>query len=133
MAATRRNRFLLFAVYDLPMGQNRKFFSQMNRFSDLVVGGWSVSTVSLWETGPYLTPITSSSYDPGNLSLSYRGAFQRPDCVGNGNIANAATGSMFNISAFSPIPSGPVGNCGVGILEGPGTTTMLPACLRHFI
>ncbi len=132
MAATRRNRFLLSAVYDLPVGQNRKFFSHMNRFSDLVVGGWSVSTVSLWETGPYLTPITSSSYDPGNLSLSYRGAFQRPDCVGNGNIANAATGSMFNISAFSPIPSGPVGNCGVGILEGPGTTTIAAGVSKTF-
>jgi hypothetical protein len=30
---------------------------------------------------------------------------------------------MFNIAAFNPIPSGAVGNCGVGILEGPGTTT----------
>lgn len=132
MAATRRNRFLLSAVYDLPVGQNRKFFSHMNRFSDLVVGGWSVSTVSLWETGPYLTPITSSSYDPGNLNLSYRGAFQRPDCVGNGNIANSATGSMFNIGAFSPIPLGPVGNCGVGILQGPGTTTIAAGVSKTF-
>jgi hypothetical protein len=124
MADTRRNRFLLSAVYELPVGQNRKFLSHMNRAADLAFGGWSLSTVSLWETGPYLTPITSSSYDPGNLSLSYRGAFQRPDCIGNGNIASAASGSMFNLSAFDPIPSGPVGNCGVGILEGPGTSTI---------
>lgn len=123
MAATRRNRFLLSAVYDIPVGQSRKFFSHMNRVSDLAFGGWNISTVTLWETGPYLTPITSSSYDPGNLNLNYRGAFQRPDCLGTGNIANPATGSMFNIGAFNPIPSGAVGNCGVGILEGPGTTT----------
>jgi hypothetical protein len=122
MADTRRNRFLLSAVYDLPVGQNRKFFSHMNRWSDAMLGGWSISTVSLWETGPYLTPITSSSYDPGNLNLSYRGAFQRPDCIGNGN--QAANGGMFNINAFNPIPVGPVGNCGVGILEGPGTSTI---------
>jgi len=31
---------------------------------------------------------------------------------------------MFNINAFNPIPVGPVGNCGVGILEGPGTSTI---------
>ena len=104
----------------------------MNRFSDLAFGGWSISTVSLWETGPYLTPTTSSSYDPGNLSLSYRGAFQRPDCMGNGNLANSATGSMFNISAFNPIPSGPVGNCGVGILQGPGTTTIAAGLSKTF-
>jgi hypothetical protein len=132
MADTRRNRFLLSAVYDLPVGRNRQFFSHMNRFSDLALGGWSVSTVSLWETGPYLTPITSSSYDPGNLNLSYRGAFQRPDCIGNGNVANSATGSMFNASAFNPIPSGPVGNCGVGILEGPGTTTVAAGLAKTF-
>ncbi len=83
----------------------------MNQFSEAVLGGWSVSTVSLWETGSYLTPTTSSSYDPGNLNLSYRGAFQRPDCVGNGSIANDGTGSMFNINAFNPIPSEPIGNC----------------------
>jgi hypothetical protein len=116
MAGTRRNRILLSAVYDLPVGQNRKFLSHMNRISDPALGGWSVSTVSLWQTGPYLTPTTSSSFDPGNLKLSFRGSLQRPDCIGNGNVANAATGSMFNIAAFNPIPEGPVGNCGVGIL-----------------
>jgi hypothetical protein len=79
-----------------------------------------------------LTPITSSSYDPGNLNLSYRGAFQRPDCIGNSNVRNSATGSMFNNSAFNPIPSGPVGTCGVGILEGPGTTTIAAGLSKRF-
>ena len=31
MAGTRRNRFLLSAVYDVPVGKNRKFLSHMNR------------------------------------------------------------------------------------------------------
>ncbi len=100
--------------------------------SDLTFGGWSVSTVSLWETGPYLTPTTSSSFDPGNLNLSYRGSLQRPDCTGNGNVANRATGSMFNIAAFKPIPAGPVGNCSVGILEGPGTATIAAGLAKTF-
>ena len=132
MAGTRRNRFLLSAVYDVPVGKNRKFLSHMNRISDLALGGWSVSTVNLWETGPYLTPTTSSSFDPGNLNLSSRGSLQRPDCIGNGNVANAATGSMFNIAAFNPIPEGPVGNCGVGILEGPGTATIAAGLSKAF-
>jgi hypothetical protein len=124
VSQTRRNRLLVSAVYDVPVGRSRKFFHDENRVVDALFGEWSVSTVSLWETGPYLTPTTSSSFDPGNLNLSYRGSFQRPDCIGNGNRANPATGSMFNINAFNPIPSGPVGNCGVGILEGPGTSTV---------
>jgi hypothetical protein len=141
MAATRRNRFLLSAVYDLPVGQNRKYLSHMNRFSDLAIGGWSISTVSLWETGPYLTPTTATAcerttgqpcYDPGNLNLSFRGSFQRPDCIGNPNAANPLTGSMFNNGAFNPIPSGPVGNCGVGILVGPGTSTIAAGLSKTF-
>jgi hypothetical protein len=124
ISQTRRNRLLVSAVYDVPVGRSRKFFHDENRVLDALFGEWSISTVSLWETGPYLTPTTSSSFDPGNLNISYRGAFQRPDCVGNGNRANPATGSMFDVNAFNPIPSGPVGNCGVGILEGPGTTTI---------
>jgi len=104
----------------------------MNRKSDLALGGWSISTVSLWETGPYLTPITSSSFDPGNLNLSYRGGFQRPDCSGNANSANTATGSTFNIAAFNSIPKRPVGNCGVGILEGPGTATIAAGLSKTF-
>ena len=91
-----------------------------------------MSTVSLWETGPYLTSTTSSSFDPVNLNLSYRGSLQRPDCIGNGNVANAATGSMFNIAAFNPIPEGPVGNCDVGILEGPGTATIAAGLSKTF-
>lgn len=132
MAGTRRNRFLLSAVYDLPVGKNRKFLSGMNRLADAVAGGWSLSTVSLWETGPYLTPTTSNSFDPGNLNLSYRGSFQRPDCIGNPNVANPATGSLFNIAAINPVPSGPVGNCGVGILEGPGTSTIAAGLAKNF-
>jgi hypothetical protein len=132
MAGTRRNRFLLSAVYDVPVGRNRKYRSHMNRVADLAIGQWSVSTVSLWETGPYLTPTTSSSYDPGNLNLNARGAFQRPDCTGNPNVSNPLTGSMFNNGAFNPIPSGPVGNCGVGILLGPGTSTIAAGLSKTF-
>jgi hypothetical protein len=132
MSATRRHRFLLSALYDLPVGRNRRYFTGMNRIADAMAGGWSLSTVSLWETSPYLTATTSSSYDPGNLNISYRGAFQRPDCIGNGNIANPATGSMFNLAAFNPIPSGPVGNCGVGTLLSPGTTTIAAGVSKNF-
>jgi hypothetical protein len=130
MAATRRQRFLLSAVYDLPVGQNRRLLAHMNRMAETVIGGWSLSTVTLWETGPYLTPTTSPNYDPGNLNLSYRGSLQRPDCIGNGNAA--ANGSTFNINAFNPIPSGPVGNCGVAILVGPGTSTIAAGLAKNF-
>ena len=39
---------------------------------------------------------------------------------------------MFNINAFNPIPSGSIGNCGIGILEGPGTTTIAAGLSKNF-
>jgi hypothetical protein len=39
---------------------------------------------------------------------------------------------MFNDSVFNPIPSGPVRNYGVGILEGPGTTAIAAGLSKTF-
>jgi len=108
IAQTRRNRLVATAIYEFPVGKDRKFFSDLNHFSETLIGGWSFSTVALWETGPYLTPVTSPSYDPGNLDLAYRGAYQRPDCLSGRPAAGGATGSMFNINEFNPVPSPPL-------------------------
>jgi hypothetical protein len=133
IAQTRRNRLVATAIYEFPVGKNRKFFSHLNHFSETLIGGWSFSSVALWETGPYLTPITSPSYDPGNLNLAYRGAYQRPDCLSGRPAAGGATGSIFNINEFNPVPSGPAGTCGVGILVGPGTTTIAVGLAKKFV
>ena len=132
IAAVRRNRVLVSGLYDLPVGQGRRFLSQMGAVSQAFFGGWSISTVSLWQTGPYLTPITSPSYDPGNLNLVYRGAFQRPDCIANGNLAHPTPDNYFNLAAFNPIPTGPVGNCRVGSLVGPGTVAIAGGVQKTF-
>ncbi|HUJ94813.1 MAG TPA: carboxypeptidase-like regulatory domain-containing protein [Terriglobales bacterium] len=132
IAAVRRNRALVSAIYELPLGNGRRFLNHMSSVPQAFFGGWSISTVSLWQTGPYLTPITSPSYDPGNLNLVYRGAFQRPDCIGDGNLANPTPGEYFNLAAFNPIPAGPVGNCRVGSLLGPGTVAVAAGLAKTF-
>ena len=132
IAAVRRHRVLVSAIYDLPVGNGRRFFSHVNSASQAFFGGWSISTVSMWQTGPYLTPVTSPSYDPGNLNLIYRGAFQRPDCISDGNLANPTVGEYFNINAFNPVPAGPVGNCRVGSLVGPGTVAIAGGLSKTF-
>jgi len=90
------------------------------------------STVSMWQRGPYLTPMTSPSYDPGNLNLVYRGAFQRPDCIGDGDLANPAPSEYFNINAFNPVPAGPVGTYRVESLVGPGTVAIAAGLAKTF-
>jgi len=132
IAAVRRDRVLVSAIYELPVGQGRRFLSHMSAVPQALFGGWSISTVSLWQTGPYLTPITSPSYDPGNLDLVYRGAFQRPDCIANGNVSHPTPDNYFNLAAFDPIPAGPVGNCRVGSLVGPGTVAVAGGVSKSF-
>jgi hypothetical protein len=133
VAGTRRNRALVSAIYQLPVGKDRTFLKRMNRAEEALLGGWELSTVSLWETGPYLTPITSPSYDTANLNLVYRGALLRPDCVANPNLANPTPNSYFDLGAFEPEPAaGRIGNCGVGILDGPGTATIAGGLSKTF-
>ncbi len=124
IAGTRQQRVLVSGIYHLPVGRGRTFLSHMNHFGDAPLGGWELSTVSMRETGPFLTPITSPSLDPANLNLVYRGAALQPDRIGNGNL----------ISAFAQTPAnaGRIGNSGVWILVGPGSVAMAGGLAKTF-
>jgi hypothetical protein len=121
MAATRRSCFLLSALYDLPFGANRRFHSHSNRIAYLAPGGWSVSAVSLWETGPYLKPTRSSSYGPGISAFPIVADFR-------GRIASQTAISLpTGVCSNQPLQHNPFGasrKCGVGILVRPGTCTI---------
>jgi hypothetical protein len=65
--ATRRHRFVNSLVYDLPFGRGRRLMSNANRFADAVLGGWSMSSLMIIQTGPFLTP-TFSGGDPSGTN-----------------------------------------------------------------
>jgi hypothetical protein len=122
---TRRQRFLLTGTYDLPFGQGRHWSSSsgvLNR----AFGGWSMNTITLIETGPYLTPTINPQFDQSNTDPQLAGSIVRPDIVGNPIPAHRTPNNYFNLSAFAPTPVGAarIGNAGVGILEGPGTVAV---------
>ena len=122
VAGTRRQRFLLSGSYDLPFGHGRRW-SSSSRYVDGIFGGWAVNTISLLETGPYLTPTISPNLDQTNTDPVAEGSIVRPDLVGNPTPTHQISNNYFNINAFAPTPVGAarVGNAGVGILQGPGT------------
>jgi len=121
VAGERRHRFLLTGTYDLPFGQGRRW-SSTSKLVNGVFGGWSFSTVTLLETGAYLTPTITCALDQTNTNPVAAGSVCRPDLVGNPFTGNQA-GQAFNLNAFASTPAGAarIGNAGVGILEGPGT------------
>jgi Carboxypeptidase regulatory-like domain/TonB dependent receptor len=122
VAGARRQRFLLTGSYQLPVGKGRRW-SPDSKLVDGVFGGWSLNTVTLIETGPYLTPTVSTSLDQTNTDPAAAGSVVRPDLVGNPIPSNQTSGDYYNINAFAPTPVGAarIGSAGVGILEGPGT------------
>jgi hypothetical protein len=124
-----RHKFLSTVVYDLPFGRGKQYLGNASHVEDLIVGGWSASTILLYHTGYFLTPyFPSSTADPSGTGPSYRSVKQQnPDCNGgaNGNEVNPSIATYFNSAAFS-IPAsdiGRFGTCGVGILTGPHTVT----------
>ena len=65
VAGTRRQRFLLTGNYELPFGQGRRW-ANSSHFVNKAFGGWNLNTITLLETGPYLTPTISTSFDQTN-------------------------------------------------------------------
>jgi hypothetical protein len=130
---TRHHRMLLTGVYQLPFGRSRTWMNT-GGIKDAFLGGWDLTTVTLLETGPWLTPSISSSADQSNTNVVNRGAVLRPDVVSNDFYAGQSRAHYFNLAAFSPTPGGAgrFGNAGVGILQGPGTAAVSLGVAKQF-
>lgn len=122
---TRRHRMLLSAVYELPFGEGRRMLTRSGLVSK-VLGGWDVNTITLLESGPWLTPSISAGLDQSNTNVVNRGAYARPDVVSRDFYRGQSRAQYFNAAAFvaPPVNAGWFGNAGVGILQGPGTAAV---------
>jgi hypothetical protein len=125
VVGTPRQRALITGMYDLPYGPGRAW-SGGGKLLNHAFGGWSLSTVTLLQTGNWLTPTMNPSFDQSNTDLNnlryLGGAVARPDCTGNPVPGSRSPSNYFSLSAFGvpPTGSGRFGSCGLGILQGPG-------------
>ncbi len=132
----RRNRFVGTFQYDLPYGRGQRFGGNLNRSANLLLGGWGVAGIQLWQSGTFLTPSFSGT-DPSGTGVLTRGVTtaQRPDCTGiSPVVANHTRSKWFNSAAFSTPANniGRFGNCPVGTLVGPGTVTFAGTAGKNF-
>jgi hypothetical protein len=119
----------------LPFGNGRQWQSK-SWLVNGALGGWNINTVTLLQTGPWMTPTMSTTADQSNTGISdgvRTGITPRPDWVGN---PHAAVGGnlIWNPNAFQPPPlnAGRIGNTGVGVLEGPGTICVSTGLAKTF-
>ena len=129
-----RQRFMLTGTYQLPFGKGQVF--EGPHFLNPVIGGWILSTVTTIQTGQWLTPTMPAADDQSNTNLIVRntgGAIARPDCVGN-PYAGQTNQNFFNLNAFAlpPANAGRFGDCGVGVLQGPGMLDVDAGLAKRF-
>ncbi len=132
VSGTRRHRALITGQYELPFGQGH---AHLNRgLTSQLLGGWELNTISLLQTGPWLTPSISTAADASNTNVVNRGATLRPDVVSHDFYRGQSRQRFFNVAAFAPtpLPAGRFGNAGVGILQGPGTLAFSMGTAKTF-
>ncbi|MBV8843605.1 MAG: carboxypeptidase regulatory-like domain-containing protein [Bryobacterales bacterium] len=132
---THRNRFLTTFLYEMPFGHNRMLFGNANGFMDALIGGWELSGVLLFQTGPFLTVIAPGADPSGNNSVNTSGA-GRADIVSGIPLypANQGIGGWINPAAFVK-PANNIGRPGdspVGAVVGPGTQAVSLSLFKSF-
>jgi hypothetical protein len=123
-----RHRVVGSMLYDLPIGPGRPFLSSLQGASKLLLGGWSLSTVLVTQSGAYFHP-TFTGFDVSNTNT----VGGRPDRISDGNlpVAQRTVQRWFDVSAFRvpgdtngdnrpDVNVGRFGNSAPNVLEGPG-------------
>ncbi len=149
---TRKHRWVTSVIYDLPIGRGRALGSSMNRFVDAAVGGWQLSSIFVWQSGPYLSPYFSGG-DPSGTGSGIIGRDQAPDLASNPNAGSHNRNDWFDLGAYtcpatpdwvpgtscligaSPTygaPIGRFGNAGSALLVGPGTVNLNAGLSKYF-
>ncbi len=128
---TRRNRWNNTMVYALPFGAGQAFANTNSRLANLFLGGWQLSNIFLWQSGPFESPYfpsgqgdpsgtgsglngTNTGFDPGHRN-------QAPDKVAGAAItpANRTRMNWANTAAFT-CPGLPTWKPGTACTTGSG-------------
>jgi len=116
------------AVYQLPFGQGRRFGSNWNRFTNGVLGGWSFAPIFTASTGLPLNVTVNGS--PSNTGATT--SVDRPNVVGNWQLANPSVAEWFNTAAFVANAPYTYGDAGRNIIRGPGLVDLDLALHKSF-
>lgn len=115
-----RHRFVLYGIYDLPIGRGRTLGSGLSRWADAVIGGWQTTFQMFAKSGTAFTPYWTCDncgngnrfVGPGNIaseSIDALGDFNdfigyRPMVIGN--YKQHVGDQLFDPNAFAPPPMG---------------------------
>jgi trimeric autotransporter adhesin len=119
--------------YELPIGKGKGLLNTNNRALDLLVGGWVINTVSVYQTGFPLQIYQN------NANSQYGYGVQRPNMTStppgtSGSVENRLY-DYINPAAFSVAPAASFGNTPrtLGSLRGPGEKNWDISIFKNFV
>ncbi len=109
-----------YVTYDIPFGRGRMFGNNMNKFVNAVVGDWQVNSLFTFHSG---FPFTIGANDvSGTNSFG-----PLASCIGSPRVLGTQNSPAGGYQWWDPStfvqPTSGFGNCGVGIIRGPGLHT----------
>src|SRR6202042_3325194 len=129
-AFDQRQRFINAFTYQLPFGRGGSILSGANKFTDELIGGWTLSGITNLTTGEPFTILT-------NTNLDYSGFNQfldRPNyvCSGPLQINRGNPAHLFNTGCFTPSFAGVLGSSPRNAYYGPGLVDFDASLAKRF-
>lgn len=115
------------AVYELPFGHGKPYGANWNRWVNGALGGWSVGPIVTVDSGLPLNLTVN-----GNPSNSGPYGADRPNVVGDWQLADPTVQEWFNTAAFVKNAPYTYGDAGRNILRGPGVFNLDIAAHKQF-
>jgi hypothetical protein len=110
-----------FVTYEIPFGRGRSFGHDMNKTLNAFVGGWQLGSILSFHSG-FAFPVTANDASGTGAFQSLASCSGPPVVLGSQNSPSGGY-QWWNPSTFFQ-PSSGFGNCGVGVVRGPGLHTV---------
>jgi len=114
------NRFTASAVWELPIGHGKAYFSNASGALGWLATGWQMNGIFQVQSG--LPFSVTESGDQANVG--YSGPDERPNRIAGGATANPTANDWFNTAAFALQPLNTYGNSGRDILFSDATKSL---------
>ena len=124
----RTSIFVLSGLYQLPFGRDRMFLSHSSRWMDYLIGGYSLSGATTYESGQPFTPTFAECGQQQDLDTNFNGPGRSSDCrpdKGTGfNVhAGGFNAATRTVRLFTPManPVGSPNSSGAFVMPAFGT------------